>query len=104
MNTDQKVQLGRRAMYSFMGAGAYGDSGLNPVVSSKMWKAFPLPRLIYGLEVFRVSPAEISKLDGLQRNTIIRLLLLPQNTAITAVYGRSWVSVYIYIYQLSAWP
>ena len=34
-NTEKKA-LGRRTMYALMGAGAYGNSGLNPLVSSKM--------------------------------------------------------------------
>ena len=54
--------------------------------SSKLWMTFALPRMLYGLEVVRLSPAEISKLDGLRRSTIRRLQSLPQSTAITTVY------------------
>ena len=32
----KKLQLGRRTMYSIMGAGVCGGSGLNPVVSSHL--------------------------------------------------------------------
>ena len=46
-----KVQLGRRTMYSMMGAGVYGGSGLSPVVSAHLWKTYVIPRVIYGLEV-----------------------------------------------------
>ena len=34
-------------MYSLMGAGVYGDSGLNPVVSAHLWKIYVIPRVIY---------------------------------------------------------
>ena len=50
-NTEKKAQIGRRTMYALMGAGAYGNSGLNLLVSSKMWKTFALSRMLYGLEV-----------------------------------------------------
>ena len=49
----QNVQLGRRTMYSLMGAGVYGGSGLNPVASTHLWKIYVIPRVtcIYGLGV-----------------------------------------------------
>ena len=43
----KKVQLGRRAMYSLMGAGAHGRSGMNPLLSFHRWKTFALPRMLY---------------------------------------------------------
>ena len=45
----QKVQLGRRTMYSLMGAGVYGSSGLNRVVSAHLWKIYVIPQVMYGL-------------------------------------------------------
>ena len=67
-------------MYSFMGAGACGDSGLNPVVSSKMSKTVARPMMLYGFKVIGVNPA-----DCLQSSTIRRLQSLPQSTTIMAV-------------------
>ena len=47
-NAEKKAHIGRRTMYALMGAGAYGNSGLNPLVPSKIWKTFALPRMLYG--------------------------------------------------------
>ena len=52
-------------MYSQMGAGACGDSGLNPLVSSKMRKTFALPRMLYGLEVCNLCQADVGVRVGL---------------------------------------
>ena len=59
-NTEKKAQIGQRTMYALMGAGAYGSCGLNPLVSSKMWKTFALPRMLYGLEVCNLRHEEDS--------------------------------------------
>ena len=82
----KKVQLGRRAMYSLMGAGAYGNSGLNPQVSIHMWKTFALPRMLYGLEISRLRNSDTMQLEALQRSILRRLQCLPNNTANVAVY------------------
>ena len=37
-NVQKKVQVGRQTMSSLMGAGVYGGSGLNPMVSAHLWK------------------------------------------------------------------
>ena len=60
-------------MYSLMGAGAYGNSGLNPLVSSKTWKTFALPRMLYGLEVYNLRQL----LDSVQREILRRIQCLP---------------------------
>ena len=82
----KKVQLGRRAMYSLMGAGAYGNSGLNPQVSIHMWKTFALPRMLYGLEISRLRNSDTMQLEALQRSILRRIQCLPNNTANVAVY------------------
>ena len=69
-----------------MGAGAYGNSGLNPQVSIHMWKTFALPRMLYGLEISRLRNSDIVQLEALQRSILRRLQCLPNNTANVAVY------------------
>ena len=39
---EKQIQLGRRTMYSLMGVGAYGGSGLNPMVSAHLWRIYAL--------------------------------------------------------------
>ena len=77
----KKVHLGRRAMYSLMGAGAYVNSGKNPLVSFHMWKTFTLPRLLYGLEISSLRHSDTMQLDTLQSGVLCRLQCLPNKTA-----------------------
>ena len=83
----QKVQLGKRTtcIYSLMGAGFYGGSGLNPVVSAHLWKIYVIPRVIYDLEVLSCILSDVQSLEScsvIQKNTIA---VLPRSTAIVAV-------------------
>ena len=41
-------------MHSLMGAGAYGNTGMNPLVSFQMWKTLALPRLLYDLDISKL--------------------------------------------------
>ena len=82
----KKLHLGRRTLYSLMGAGAYGNSGLNPPVSFHMWKTFALPRMLDGLEVSNLRRSDTVQLESLQRSILRRLQCLPNYTANVAVY------------------
>ena len=82
-----KVQTGRRTMYTLMGAGAYGCSGMTPLLVAHLWKIHALPRMTYGLEVFELSVKDVHQLEQFQR-TMPRLIQnFPINTAISEVYG-----------------
>ena len=82
----KKLQLGRGTLYSLMGAGAYGNSGLNPPVSFHMWKTFALPKMLYGLEVSYLRRSDTVQLESLQRSILRRLQCLPNNTDNVTVY------------------
>ena len=71
-------------MYSLMGAGIYGGSGLNPVVSAHLWKMYVIPRVIYGLEVLSCTLSDVQSLERLQRD-MLRRQSLPRSTATAAV-------------------
>ena len=86
-NTEKMAETGRRTMYALMGAGAYGNSGLNPLVSSKMWKTFALQRMLYGLEVCSLCQSDVEQLESVQRGILRRIQCLPDRVAIVAVYG-----------------
>lgn len=85
-DVEKKAQLGRRTMYSLMGAGAYGNSGLNPSVSCKLWRTFALPRMLYGLEVCSLRQADVGILEGVQKGILRRLQCLPDRAANVAVH------------------
>ena len=81
----KKVQLGRRTMYSMMGAGVCGGSGLNPIVSSHLWKIYVVPRVLYGLEILSLTLADLTALERLQREMLRKLQSLTRSIATVAV-------------------
>ena len=48
-----KVQTGRRTMYALLGVGAYRCSVVTPPLVAHLWTIYALPRMTYGLEVFK---------------------------------------------------
>jgi hypothetical protein len=82
----ERVQLGRRSTYAFMGAGFHGLNGLHPLASNRIWDTYVLPRLIHSLEALVLPEKEISKLEIYQRSTLRRIQHLPQSTSNNAVY------------------
>jgi hypothetical protein len=46
-----------------MGAGLYGMNRINPMISIHMIKCFVLPRLLYGLDVIRLTKTDIKNLS-----------------------------------------
>ena len=87
----KKVQLGRRTMYSMMGAGVCGRSGLNPVVSSHLWKIYVITRVLYGLEVLSLTRSGSVALERLQREMLRKLQSLTKSTASVAVTCLLWI-------------
>ena len=56
-------------------------------MSSKMWKTFALPRMLYRLEVCNLRQSDIEQLESVQRGILRRIQCLPDRVAIVAVYG-----------------
>ena len=81
----KKVHLGPRTMYSLMGAGVYGGSGLNPMVSAQLWKIYALPRVLYGLEVHTCLQSDIQTMEQLQMSMLRRIQSFLNSTAIPAL-------------------
>ena len=79
--------MGRRTMYAMMGAGAYGSSGVAPMVIAHLWKVFALPRMLYGLETYCLRAKDVQQLEQLQRSIMKRIQCLPVGTATSAAYG-----------------
>ena len=77
---EQNFRKGRGALYALMGAGCHGLNGLHPKVSLKLWNVYVMPRLTFGLEVFRYSPAEVERLEVFQRQSLRKIQHLPEGT------------------------
>ena len=47
-----------------MGAGLYGLNGINTTISVHMIKCFVIPRLLYGLDIIRLTKTDVTKLSS----------------------------------------
>ena len=83
---EDRIKKGRRTLYSLMGTGVHGLNGLNPRTSSKMWKIYVLPQMLFGLEVTNNPTSEIKKIEQFQRETMKQLQGLPPNASNAATY------------------
>ena len=57
-----------------------------PRVSLSLWSAYVLPRLIYGLDVLKLSKSEIQKLNQFHKKFLKQIMHLQERTADSAVY------------------
>ena len=71
----------RRTLYALMSSGMHGLNGTHPRISLKLWHAYILPRLVYGLEQTVCKEADLIPLERFHRNTLRRLQHLPERTA-----------------------
>ena len=85
-NILDRIQTGRRALYSLMGAGLHGKHGISPVVSGKMYQTFVRPKVIHGLEAVQLNNKEKKLLENFECNIFKQLQTLPDRTSTTAVY------------------
>ena len=83
---DDRIASARGCAYSLMGAGLHGENGGNPRVSLSLWSAYVLPRLIYGLDVLKLSKSEIQKLNQFHKKILKQIMHLQERTADSAVY------------------
>ena len=86
-NISDRISLGRRALYSLMGAGLHGRNGINPVTSFHMYKTFVRPRVIYGLEAVTLSQKDLKQLETFEKKTLRQLQYLPDRCPNIPVYA-----------------
>ena len=80
-----RIQTARKTVYALMGAGLYGMNGINPMVSIHMIKCFVLPRLLYGLDMIRLTKTDIKKLLTYYVQLLKQIQHLPVRTSTAAV-------------------
>lgn len=86
LNVGDRICLARRTMYSLINTGLHGTNGLNPMVSYRIYQAYVLPRLLYGLEVLNISSSHMDSLKRFHHNSLRMFQSLPQRTAICALH------------------
>ena len=83
---EENIKKARRALYSLMGSGLYGENGIDPGAAIIMLKTYVMPILLYGLEITLANPKAITKLQSFHKRTVKSILSLPITTADPAVY------------------
>ena len=80
-----RVQTARKTVYALMGARLYGLNEINPTISVHMFKCFVIPRLLYELDVIRLTKADVTQLSSYY----IQLLKHNQHNRMLSVYDFS---------------
>ena len=86
INVNDRIRLARRTSYSLMNTGLHGVNGLSPETSYVIYRAYVLPRLLYGLEVLSLTQGQLDQLSRYHIQTLRYVKSLPQRTASAAVY------------------
>lgn len=86
INTEERINLARRTLYSLIKSGVHGSNGLNPRTSYKIYQIYVLPRLLYGLESLNLLEKDIDLLAKFHIKTLRQIQSLPEATAKSAVY------------------
>ena len=63
-----------------------GQKSANPATSTKMWRIYVLPQILFGLEVTQNPDSETKKLEKFQRETMKQIQNLPPNTSNPMTY------------------
>ena len=90
VNIQERVDRGRRTLYSLMGAGCHGKTGISQCVKAHMWTTYVVPRFTYGLETLPLAKKDEKALETFQNKILKQIQHLPErasNTATTALLG-----------------
>ena len=71
----------RRTVYSLMAAGLHGLNGVNPYVAIHMIQIYVIPRLLYGLDVIKLTNEDIKNLSLYQRKLLKQIQNLPERVS-----------------------
>ena len=86
-NTVQlKINTLNRTTYSLMGTGIHGSNGLSPKISHKIYSAYVLPRVLYGLSTSNLAIYQTNKLETVHLKHLKFFQSLPLYVATPIVY------------------
>ncbi|VDI70276.1 Hypothetical predicted protein [Mytilus galloprovincialis] len=86
LNIQEHVSVATRTLYTLISVGLNGQEGLNPITAYKIYQAYVLPRLLYGLEVLSLNATQMSDLEQFHLKTLRCFQSLPIRTSSAAVY------------------
>ena len=81
-----RISTSRKALYAMMGSGLHGANGLNPQVSLHLIRVYVLPRLIYGLDVIRMTAKDTALLTAYHKKLLKQIQHLPDRASDAASY------------------
>ncbi|CAC5387247.1 unnamed protein product [Mytilus coruscus] len=84
INIQEHISIARKTLYSLIPVGLNGKGGLNPKTANKIYQAYVLPRLLYGLEILSLSLTQIRELRQFHIKTIRCFQSLPIRTSAAA--------------------
>jgi hypothetical protein len=70
LNIQEHISIARKTLYSLIPDGLNGKNGLNPLTAYKIYQAYVLPRLLYGLEVLPLNVSQITELKQFHTKTL----------------------------------
>lgn len=80
-----RIQTARKTVFALMGAGLHGLNGINPSAAVHLVNCYVVPRLLYGLDVIRITKTDIQKLSSYYIRLLKQIQHLPERTANAAV-------------------
>ena len=72
VNIEEKVSLARKTSYALMGAGVHAGNRVTKLLCAYMWPTYVISRLVYGLEVQKLSRTDVYGLERFQRKYLAR--------------------------------
>ena len=67
VNVEEKISLARKTAYALMGACLHSENGLTKPLCAYLWQTNVIPRLVYGLEVQKITKTDLECLEKFQR-------------------------------------
>ena len=83
--TNDIISKGYSTFFSLTGT-KQGSQRLLPHICSHLWRTFCIPRMLYGVQVHRLTGYMLNRLDHAQNLLFKRILGLPKSCANEAVY------------------
>ena len=80
VNVEENVSLGRRTVYSLIGAGFHSVNGLQSSQNAHLWSTFIVPRILNGLEAVLLNGKEFECLEKFQRQSLRQIQGFPDKT------------------------
>jgi hypothetical protein len=85
-NIKDRISLARKTMYALMNTGLHGSNGKNPSVALRIYEAYVLPKLVYGMEVLSLNQKQLGILSKFHIDNPRKFQSLPIRTATSVIY------------------